>query len=208
MFFWICRILLWLPCKIFFPTRVYGKKNLRKTKSVIVSSHQSNMDSILILTNTNFKFYTLTKKELFKSKLGNWIFTHLHAIPVDRQSNDLSAVKSSLKVLNQDKPLLVFPSGTREDENHNTENFKNGTAMIAFKTKSDIIPVVFSRKPKLFRLTKIFIGNSIKYDDYSLLGEDNKEKYSLITDKIQNEMNLLKTNGKKQILITKEKICS
>ena len=207
MFFWICRILLWLPCKILFPTKVYGKKNLRKTKSVIVSSHQSNMDSILILTNTNFKFYTLTKKELFKSKIGNWIFTHLHAIPVDRKSNDLSAIKSSLKVLNQDKPLLIFPSGTREQEKHNTENFKNGTAMLAFKTQSDIIPVVFNKKPKLFRFTKIYIGNPIKYEDFSQIEGETKKKYALITNKIQEEMDLLKLNGKKQILITKENIC-
>ena len=207
MFFWICRIFLWLPCKIFFPTRVYGKKNLKKSKSVIVSSHQSNMDSILMLTNTNFKFYTLTKKELFKSKIGNWIFTHLHAIPVDRKSNDLTAIKTSLKVLNQDKPLLIFPSGTREQEEHNTENFKNGTAMLAYKTQSDIIPVVFSRKPKLFRLTKIYIGNPLKYEDYSQIEGETKEKYAIITKKIQEEMDLLKSNGKKQILITKENIC-
>lgn len=207
MFFWICRIFLWLPCKIFFPTRVYGKKNLKKTKSVIVSSHQSNMDSILILTNTNFKFYTLTKKELFNSKLGNWIFTHLHAIPVDRKSNDLTAIKTSLKVLNQDKPLLIFPSGTREQEDHNTENFKNGTAMLAYKTQSDIIPVVFNKKPRLFRLTKIYIGNPLKYEDYSQIEGDTKEKYALITNKLQEEMDLLKLNGKKQILITKENIC-
>lgn len=196
MFFWICRILLWLPCKIFFPTIVHGKKNLKKTKSVIVSTHQSNMDSILILTNTNFKFYTMTKKELFKSKIGNWIFSHLHAIPVDRQNTDINAVKSSLRVLNQDKPLLIFPSGTREEETHNTENFKSGTAMIAYKTKSDIIPVVFDRKPRLFRLTRIYIGSPISFDYYSNLTTGDKDKYQVITDHLQSTMEQLKQNKK------------
>lgn len=192
MFFWLCRILFWLPCKILYPTRVYGKKNLRKTKSVMVSSHQSNLDSIIILINTNFKFYTLTKKELFKTKIGNWIFSHLHGIPVDRKNTDLSAVKSSLRVLNQDKPLLIFPSGTRVDDTHNTENFKNGTAMIAYKTKSDIIPIVFNKKPRLFRLTKICIGEPISYDEYSILADGDKDKYQIITEKMQENMNNLK----------------
>lgn len=196
MFFWFIRIISWLPLKILFPTKVYGKKNLKKTKSIIVSTHQSNLDAVLMLINTNFVFYTMTKSELFKNRVSKWIFTHLHAIPVNRQTSDISAIKASLRVLNEkDKPLLIFPSGTREKEEENASNFKNGTSMIALKSNSSIIPVAFNKKPRLFRRTKIFIGKPIECEELLKFEGSANEKYSQITALLEENIANLKDQG-------------
>lgn len=196
MFFWLCRILLWLPAKIFYPTKIVGRKNLKKTKSILVCNHLSNFDPFLVFINTRFVFHTLAKKELFKNKLGNWAFTHMHCIPVDRKSNDISAIKSSIKVLKEkNKPLLIFPSGKRTEQENEFDELKNGASMLAFKTGAEIIPMMFNRKPKIFRRTKIYVGEPINMEQFKDENKTNAKIYEEITQTIKEKMNNLITNN-------------
>ena len=61
----------------------------------------------------NKKINFMAKKEWFKGKFKNWLFRSLGAIPVDREKPDFASIKACLKVLKDDKPLVVFPEGTR-----------------------------------------------------------------------------------------------
>ena len=192
MFIWLVRILLWLPAKIIFPTIVIGRKNLKNKKCVMVCNHQSVLDPFLFLINTNIMFHTLSKSEIFKNPISKWVFTHLNCIPVNRKENDLSAIKSSLRVLKENKRLLIFPAGTRSEEGKDFENFKNGASLIAHKSGASVIPLAYNKKPKAFRLTKIYVGEPINFE----LPEDLKgnELYSEMTNQIEKNMNSLVKN--------------
>lgn len=168
MFFHICRFLAWLPLAIFYPTRIRGRENLKKGKAVLCANHTSNMDIVLILANTYEKKYTLAKKELFKNKFVSALLKSYGGICIDREKPDLSAIKKSLKVLSNDKKLIIFPEGTRnKDENTETMGkLKTGAAMIAIKAKAPVIPVWISRRPKIFRRTTITFGKPISLEQY------------------------------------------
>lgn len=74
----------------------------------------------------------------------------VHAIPIDRGKTDLNAIKLSMRVLNDEKVLTIFPEGTRNKTEQELSEVKAGAAMFAIKTKTPIVPVWIKKKPKVF----------------------------------------------------------
>lgn len=183
MFFYISRFFAWLPLSICYPTKIVGRKNLPKGKAILTVNHTSNMDIVLLLAHLHEKKYTLAKKELFKNKFIGGILKSYGGIPIDREGSDISAIKKSLKLLSKGKKIIIFPEGTR-NKNEDISvmgELKTGTAMIAIKSKTPIVPVWISRRPKAFRKTVIKIGEPFELEEFygkklneELLGEATK----------------------------------
>ncbi len=165
--FHFIQILAALPIKIFFPTKIVGKKNIPKGACIISSNHTSNMDAVVFAVNTWEKKYYLAKKELFKNKAFGGFLKSLGAIKIDRQANDITAIKQCLKVLKDNKKLFIFPEGTRvKNENMELGEVKHGVAMFAVKAKVPIVPMFITKKPKIFRRNKIFIGEPFELQEF------------------------------------------
>ena len=107
------------------------------------------------------------KKELFNSKFKAWVIKGIGGISIDRQSNDLGAIKASLKVLKEGRKLVIFPEGTRH-HNQTMEfgEIKGGASMLAIKAKVPIIPIYINRQPKIFRKSIITIGEPFELDEF------------------------------------------
>ena len=175
--YWFIKIILYIPLRIICPTFVKGRKNLGKGKAILVCNHQSNLDPILISLLIAKQPYFLAKQELFKGKVTSKFFSHIGAIPVDRNNVSVSTIKSVLKTLKQNKRVVIFPEGTRKKITlEESENLKNGAAMFALKGQCNIVPMYFTRKPGFFRFTKLIIGKPIKYDELCFT-EGNKEQF-------------------------------
>ncbi len=194
--FWFLKIITYIPIRIMYPTIIKGKKNLIKGKSIIVGNHQSNADPILIFTFFWRKMNYLAKKELMSNKLSNWFLSKMGCIPVNRQNVDLSTIKSSLKVLKDDKTLVIFPEGGRR-ENSFSEDIKNGASMFALKTNAPIVPMYFVKKPRLFRFNKLIIGEPI-YIDTNTPHDTSKDNLTLLSEKIEKTMLDMKEKYTKQ----------
>ena len=69
MIFHAVQFLAFIPGKIIYPCKIYGKENLKKGKAVLTMNHTSNLDAVNIVLGTFEKKYFLAKKELFKNKL-------------------------------------------------------------------------------------------------------------------------------------------
>ena len=115
----------------------------------------------------------MAKKELFKNKLIGGFLSKLGAFPIDREGNDLAAIKKALKILKNEKVLGIFPEGTRMKEVDYTR-IKSGIALIAQKTNSRVLPVYIEGDYKPFRKTRIhfrkpvMINKEIKYSPEEL----------------------------------------
>jgi len=182
--------LAYLPLAIFYPTKIIGRKNIIKGKAIMAANHTSNMDVVLLLANTYEKKYVMAKKELFKNKFVGAILKSYGGISVDRENNDIAALKKSLKVLKNNKKLIIFPEGTRNktEDTSKLMEIKKGTAMLAIKSKSPVIPVWISRRPKAFRLTKIIIGEPFELTEFygEKLSDENLQKATqIISEKIE-----------------------
>ncbi len=186
MFLWIMRIILFLPCMIMHPTRLKGKKNLPKGKAILCCNHVSNWDAILFNLRICQKPRFLAKKELFKGKLKAAFMRGIGAFPIDRQANDISAIKNCMKYLKEGKKLFIFPEGTRlVNEEEILGEIKGGLSLIAIKTQTPIVPIWIKEKPKLFRSSLYYIGKPYELSDF--YGKKLDEQTLAEADKIVRE---------------------
>lgn len=163
MFFYkFFQILLFVPLRLLFPTKVIGKQNLPKGNVVLACNHRSNADVLVLGVCVWRPQHFLAKKELFSKPIAP-ILRMLKAIPIDRQNPELSSIKKCLQVLKNGKVLTIFPQGTRKDVDQ--MEFKQGVIMFATKTSSPIVPMFLQKKPKLFRKNTLVIGQPIYLED-------------------------------------------
>lgn len=195
-FFRLCKFFMYLPFVILYPTKIVGRKNLKivdaegkKRGAVIVSNHTSNIDSLLFAGHMREPNYYLAKKELFSNKFKSWILRHIGCIKIDRQVNDIGAIKTCVGLLKKGKKLVVFPEGTR---NHNEDmqlgEIKGGAAMLAIKTKVPVIPIYINRTPRIFRKTVVTIGQPFEFTEFynqRLDSETLDKAGNILADKMQ-----------------------
>jgi 1-acyl-sn-glycerol-3-phosphate acyltransferase len=82
----------------------------------------------------------MSKEELFGSTLSRWVLTHGGSVPIDRADPSPSSIKTAVNMLQQGEIILIFPSGTRSEENI---AFKRGAATIALHARVPLVPAFF-----------------------------------------------------------------
>ena len=198
MFFWICFILSFLPLFLLFPVKKIGKKNLKSLKGenfIISCNHMSNMDPVMLDISLKRKLRYLAKIELFKKKFTSAVLKSYGGIPVDRGTNDTRAIRDVFKVLNNDKNLCIFPQGKRMPTPEIDSNTaKDGVAMFAIRTNTPVVPMMFDRKIKIFRRTKLLIGQPLYPDEARKKDKDYIVEFA---DKITDAMAKLLEGDKK-----------
>lgn len=119
---------------------VTGSENIPPVGPVIVvANHQSNIDPPLIGASFNRRPFFLAKDGIFKGKLITWFLRNYGAFPIKRHGLDVEAFRWALEVLSQDKPLVIFPEGTRSPGK--MKKALPGVALLAVKTQAPLLPV-------------------------------------------------------------------
>ena len=105
--------------RIFLSTKIFlkGKENIIKNeKFFIACSHQSMFETFYLQTIFNSPVFIL-KKELLKIPIFGWYLKKIGSISIDRNKttkDNLDIFKNISKVVNNsDRPLIIFPQGTR-----------------------------------------------------------------------------------------------
>ena len=183
------QIFLLKIIRFFYPLKVYGFENVPKGGAVITCNHFRFIDpASLALIFSKDKFAFVAKKELFNKKLFGKILKSFGGIPIDRDNPDFKAIIAILKVLKEDKKLIIFPEGTRNKTKTTTlQPLKDGAGIFALKSKKPIVPIMMKNKPRLFRRTKIYIGKPFNFSDYYDKKIDNellKELNTIIYNKM------------------------
>ena len=153
--------------RLFIPCKIYGKENIKKHSTVYMCNHQSINDIVILMAHLPMNTYFMAKKEAFKNKFHGWLLKQVKAFSVDRQSVDLKSIKFACKVLNQGSNLMIFPQGTRKDSPYiNLEDMHTGMGMIALKTNSTVIPMMFKEKPRFFKKNVLYIGKPMELSEF------------------------------------------
>jgi len=212
--FYILWLLVCPFITIFSPTKIIGKKYLKRTKkesTIFTCNHQSNLDAVILKCRINTKFYVMAKESLFKTKFKNWFFRNVvRAYPVNRGDNDVTAIKTTLKLLKNDKKLLIFPEGTRNKDGNMSE-FKTGVVMFAIKTDAYVVPSAFQKPPKFWHKTRLLVGKPFKFSEMKEFREGKIDKESLdmatkvLFDKIKYLKEIDYKEYKKQIKLDYKK---
>jgi 1-acyl-sn-glycerol-3-phosphate acyltransferase len=88
----------------------------------------------------------MSKEELFGSTLSRWVLTHGGSVPIDRADPSPSSIKTAVDILHRGEIILIFPSGTRSEENI---AFKRGAATIALHARVPLVPAFFQGPKQL-----------------------------------------------------------
>ena len=164
------QILLKPFYKIFFRMEVKGLENeLTEGPCIICANHISMHDIFFIAVNLKRQIYFFAKKELFKNPILAKILRSFGTVSVSRGQADLQSITNSIEILKEGKYLGVFPQGTRmPGKEPDPADAKSGIGMMAFRGKSNILPVFIKTKKhkiSLFRKVTVIIGKPIMYDE-------------------------------------------
>lgn len=163
MFYFAVRGIVGFFMRHIYRLEVHGRENIPQDSErlIICGNHKSNLDPVAISAIFQRQIFWMAKKELFENKFFGGFLTKLGAFPIDREGNDLAAIKKSLKILKNEDVLGIFPEGTRVKEADYTR-IKSGIALIAQKTNSRVLPVYIEGDYKPFRKTRIYFREPVK----------------------------------------------
>lgn len=145
--------------RLFFPHRVIGLENLPEGGALLCANHVSGWDPFLIAIAlpVDSRLTVMAKDQLFRIPIVGWLLKKAGIFPVKRGGNDLTAMKTAIRALNEGCRLLVFPEGTRVDTEGGGEA-KGGVTVMAVRTKTPMVPVYCGGKHKFLRKTTVVFG--------------------------------------------------
>lgn len=151
--------------RIIYRVRIDGIENFPEGSFIVSANHTHIFDPLAIILLTKKQINFLGKKEIFKYKITNWLFTNLGVIPIDRENNDLVAIKKTFRVLKNGGILGIFPEGTRV-KNIDVNNMKKGVALIALKNKVNIVPIHIQSNYRPFSKLHLTVNKEINISEY------------------------------------------
>ena len=162
----VLRVLANILFHTVMPVKFHNKERLlQEPPFVLIANHRHALDPIgMAMGIPKKQIVFLAKKELGNTPLKQNIMTRLHCILVDRHNVDMEAMRACMKAVKIKKVLLIFPEGTRHHEGQ-MEQIETGTALIAMRSKAPVVPIYFDRKLSLFKVTNLYVGEPIPYDD-------------------------------------------
>lgn len=171
--------------RVLFPTKIINKENMPTGKALVIANHYSACEVFPVGVRLFKKeFHAMSKKELYKCKPIGSLLEKLGGIPVDRDGADTGAMKTAIKLLSEGKQLYMCPEGTRNKVlNGKMLPLKTGAAVFAVKTKTQIVPILFNTKIKLFRKTYMIIGKPYELSEF--YGDRNPDMKERATNVIE-----------------------
>jgi 1-acyl-sn-glycerol-3-phosphate acyltransferase len=138
-----------------------GLENVPSGAFVYCSNHQSLLDVLVLGSVLKGDFKWAAKRSLMKIPFLGWHLQLAGHVPVDRNRGSRAAAEvigRFEEVLKQDKPLLVFPEGTRSEDGV-LRAFKNGGFYAAVRANKPVVPVALDRTYKLMKKGAIDTGD-------------------------------------------------
>ena len=150
---------------------------------LLLSNHRSIIDPCIIeiaLKDTNIFGLWVAKKELYNSFFFGLFVRNGGVILLDRDSKTMSKFFKDVKGgLKSGKSIFIFPEGTRNKQDTDLAEFKEGTQIIALKNRLPMLPVyiktnsneilhrAINKREKNLRI-EIEFGDLIDYRDRSM----------------------------------------
>ena len=153
---------------------------------MLVANHKSAYDPMFMLGSIDKNISFIAKKEVWNIPLGigKFIAYIFDMIPVSRNGKDLRAIKDSLKVLEEEKYLGIFPEGKRYGLSKG-KKMKSGAIHIAISKNIPVIPIGISGNCKIFNKTILNIGKPIYFKFET---DDHKRELDEYTKVMQNQI--------------------
>lgn len=165
---------------------------------VVVCNHVGYVDPLwvgyAVLPRT---LHQMAKKELFDNPISGWFVRSGGGFPVDRGNPSTATIKHAVSLVEQGGLVLIFPVGTRNQDNADA---KRGAAMIALRAKGEIVPAHYDG-PERFRLIHLLRRPLIRiaFGTPIVIPKDvsaNKATAQQLTSELDQAMKLVSQQGR------------
>lgn len=200
MLYFIGWSLFFVFFKIYFNFKVIGRNNIPSDGAfIIASNHASYLDPILLGISLHRALNYMARENLFRRRFSDFIMRSVHAFPVKRNDSDYGAMRKALSLLEEGKPLVIFPEGTRSKD----KELRKGKPGIGFMAVRSGVPVVpayvggsFDALPRGVKTlrrqqVKIYIGKPVIFGK-GRPGAKDRRFYEDTTDEIMKKIAELK----------------
>ena len=151
---WIARMF----CVVFFRMHLYGQENIpRKGPFLLISNHQSWLDPIFCSAPLRRQLIFIGRDSLFRNWLFRIIIVSVGAIPIRRNTADLTAIKRMIGRLKEGFGLCLFPEATRTSDGK-IAMLRPGFSLLSRKGNAAIVPVVIDGAFQCWPRTKKFFS--------------------------------------------------
>ena len=183
--YWLLVRVYHLLVILLYRIRLEGCENIPKDRNVILmGNHQFIFDPVtLAICDKSRQYHFMGKKELWNNKIIGWLWTEVHGFPVDRGNYDMGAIRTAMNILKRGECLGIFPEGTRH-KGPDMLPLLQGAAMIALRSKCDIVPIYIDGDYKLFKKIVVRVGKPVEMSDL-LAGRVNKDTFDTLMGRVE-----------------------
>ena len=145
-------------CVVFFRMHLYGQENIpRKGPFLLISNHQSLLDPFFCGAPLRRQLIFIGRDSLFRNWLFRIIIVSVGAIPIRRNTADLTAIKRMIGRLKEGYGLCLFPEATRTSDGK-IAPLRPGFSLLSRKGNAAIVPVVIDGAFQCWPRTKKFFS--------------------------------------------------
>lgn len=156
-----------------------GQQNVPEGGFVYASNHESLVDILVLGAVLPGDFKWAAKRTVMNVPFLGWHLRLAGHVPVDRNKGKDAAVavtEAFESVLRNEKPLLVFPEGTRTADGK-LKAFKNGAFQAAVLTGKPVVPVAIRGTFSLMSRDEVDTGGSRSRNDRRVTVQIGKPLY-------------------------------
>jgi 1-acyl-sn-glycerol-3-phosphate acyltransferase len=193
LFYYSVRTVATLSSVLLFDLRCIGRPHMDvKGGALVLSTHQSLFDPVLVGITFNERLNYLAKRSLFQGKLFGAFISLLNAIELDRDRSGLAGLKETLKRLRSGQKVLIFPEGTRSPDGQ-LMPLMPGFLVVARRSGVPLIPVAITgaydalprgaRWPRCYPL-RVAVGPAITAEQVANL--DDTDLLQLVSERLRD----------------------
>ncbi len=179
--------------------RIHGLENvLENQPQIFVANHKSWFDSFILSAFLLVPVTFVSKKEMFKVPVYNYIMKRLRFVCVDRERarGSITGIDETIKLFDSGLSMVIYPEGTTRSTQQ-LGPFKRGAVLLSAIAQVPIVPIALIGTEK-FRFqkgpwihygiqTEICIFKAI--EAYSMDRLEQKDTVQYIKDIIQKRLN-------------------
>ena len=130
-----------LLARMIFSMRVIHPERMVESGPLLIAvNHSSFFDPPLAGICSRRGVYYLARKTLLKWPFFGPLFPAMNVIPVERDGNDMSALREVIKKVKEGNAVLLFPEGTRSIDG-NLQPARAGIGLVIAKTAAPVLPM-------------------------------------------------------------------
>ena len=152
---------------------------------VVMSNHTSYLDVVFMYLAIYPRYWPrfVARDTLFEANEAlAWIFAHIGAFPVKRDTADRTAVKRAARMLKNGEIVGIMPEGSRRGKGSVAPRIHGGAALMARMGKAPIMPMAvinvdkIKKKGERVRFPKVTVefGNPVLLSDFDFLPKDER----------------------------------